>query len=370
MQIKNLHLKTFRCYDELKISFAPRFTVISGPNGAGKSNILEAVTILSSCRSFRNVPDSEIIMWGESSYYCKAETEGDDERLFEAGCSVTDERVQRRFKIDGSGIMSHSDYYGRLPSVIFAPGDINLINGQSEVRRRFVDGVISKFSPEYISKLRDYKKVLAERNGLLKRFKETGMADRDQIEPWNRLLAEHAVYIINARQVFTDNYSKKFSSAYAAVSGESDPPLFKYENSSEANDTETFLDRLRSFLKKDIILGHTGMGPQRDDFLLMNSRHVHFINYASQGQRRTASLALKKAEMETVEENRNCKCVILIDDIFSELDPSRRMSLTEALPAENQVIFTVADISSVRQLDASGVLRYEVKGGKISEIPG
>src|SRR5208337_4738022 len=160
MFIEELTIKNFRNYGNLQISFSPGINFIIGNNGVGKSNILEAISIVSNIKSFRNINDSEIIKWNEDSYYCSLAVGNHDDSLYEIGCALKSDTVQKRLKIDGKEIKSAAEYYGRLLSVILSPIDINIINGTPDFRRRFFDSVISKIDMTYFEALGEFRKVL------------------------------------------------------------------------------------------------------------------------------------------------------------------------------------------------------------------
>jgi DNA replication and repair protein RecF len=346
MYVDNLTLKNFRNYNDLTITFSPDVNFITGNNGIGKSNILEAISVLSNLKSFRNVQDSEIIQWGSGSYYCSCLLKESKNVKFEIGYIADGHRIKKKVKIDNNEIKNASDYYGNILTVIFSPIDIDIINGGPDLRRRFIDSVISKVDSGYFKTLTDFRKVLYSRNRLLKRIgkKED---DPKELEVWDQLFAQHASIIVGVRNKFVENLKTYFHSAYSNIAEENEAPSLVYCPSLEDFDTGAILNTLNKMRKRDFLLGSTGIGPQRDDYKLVNTRGKNFLNYASQGQKRTAAIALKISESEIIESISGEKSIILVDDIFSELDDIRRKNLFYFLRRENQVIFTMVHSNSV-----------------------
>jgi DNA replication and repair protein RecF len=339
MHIQDLAIKNFRNYDNVNLTFSPEVNFIIGNNGVGKTNILEAISVVSNIRTFRNISDVEIIKWNEDSYYSAVRVGGYHDSLFEVGCTVENDKVRKKLKIDGKEIKKASEYYGRLLTVILSPQDINIINSTPDYRRRFFDSVISKIDESYFDLLGDFRKVLASRNRMLKdiRFNHSDIKDLDI---WDNLLCEKASTIIQKRMHFIEKFNAVFQHFYSSIAAE-EAPLIRYESSTQTDDKERINDLLIKSRAKDLIFGSTTIGPQRDDFILENIARNKFTNYASQGQRRTAAVTLKVSECIIIEEEKKLKAVILIDDIFSELDEIRRSKMIDLLRRGNQIIFTM-----------------------------
>ncbi len=341
MFITRLTVKHFRNYTNTQVSFSPKVNFIVGNNGSGKTNLLEAISILSNVKSFRNIQDVDIIQWGETSYYCTVDIEESAYNHFEVGCGQFSKRLQKKMKINDQEVKSVSEYYGRLLSVIFSPSDINLINGPPELRRRFFDSVLSKIDFSYLEALIDFRKILSSRNRILKKNKESNIINHSQLDVWDELFAKRAEEIIKKREIFIDGFSKSFVDNYTGIADEELYPDIRYKNTTGSNSAKEIIEVLKRSRKKDSIIGSTTTGPQRDDYILENSSGIQFSNYASQGQRRTAAISLKIVENEIIEEKRGDKSIILVDDIFSELDSKRRENMIDLLKRGNQVIFTM-----------------------------
>ncbi len=340
MYIQDITLKNFRNYSELHLSFSPEINFIIGKNGVGKTNILEAIAIASNIKTFRNIHDSEIIRWDENAYYCSITTGSSDDHRFEVGCMRLQNSVKKKLKIDGKEIASAAEYYGRLLTVILSPDDITVINGAPDIRRRFFDGAISKIDGDYFRVLGDFKRVLASRNRLLKNLKNSAR-DNHQLDTWDQLFSEKASVLVTRRRSFTEYYNNIFQKQYSDIAGNDPVPCIRYHGSCESGEQDCIYRNLLRVRERDKILGVTTIGPQRDDYIIENEAGVKFINYASQGQRRTAAVAIKVAECLMIEKEKGKKAVILVDDIFSEFDGTRKTNVIDLLTRGNQIIFTM-----------------------------
>lgn len=347
MYIRELTVKNFRNYGNVTISFSPEINFIIGDNGVGKTNLLEAVSVASNIKTFRNIHDSEIIKWNENSYYCSVTAGDSDDRVFEVGCTVQQDKIKKRLKIDGQEIRSAADYYGRLLTVVLSPIDINIINGTPDYRRRFFDSVISKIDGTYFETLNEFKKVLSSRNTLLKKIKGN-TKELHQLDVWDILFSEKAGFITARRFDFIEQFNRIFRDIYASIAPDDEPPFIDYYSTTGREDTAAIHRRLVTMRTRDLLLGSTGIGPQRDDFILANGAGNRFTNYASQGQRRTAAVTLKVAECVVIEEEKGKKSIILVDDIFSELDEKRRSTTIDILRRGNQIIFTMVHFDPLK----------------------
>lgn len=363
MILNKLKLMNFRNYSSLEIDFSPEINFITGGNGSGKTNILEAVSVISNLKSFRNTSDAHIVRWGSSSYYCSGNVQESEYEKFEVGFINESEKIKKKIKIDGREITRASDYYGKLLSVVFNPADINIITGTPEIRRRYFDSVISKIYPEYIDELNEFKSVLNSRNTLLKKIRE-GKADSRQLDVWNRIFAEKAFIILKRRGSFITEFNDFFTDSYSLIGGETGSPQIKY-NTVDAGDSEDLYRLIQNRVRDDLRRGSTGTGPQRDDYIFQNNGSINFNNYASQGQKRTASISLKLAEFEMIRKIKEKKSIILVDDIFSELDEKRRSNMIDLLKNKSQLIFTMVDPGYIKRGIPGDLKIFSVESGSI-----
>ncbi|MDY6933774.1 MAG: DNA replication and repair protein RecF [Spirochaetota bacterium] len=366
MYIRRLRTKNFRNYSELELEFYSGFNYIIGPNAVGKTNIIEAISITSNSRSFRGVIDSDLIKWGETSYYCCSEVENNENSMFEIGCAIINNRLKKRAKIDGISINRTSDYYGRFLSVSLIPEDINIIMMTPDVRRRFFDGIISKIDKEYLINLKNFKKILSSRNTLLKHKKQGMSLNYDELDVWDTLFADKANYIIKRRIEFLTRYKESFKQAYIDICKDDEHPNIEYLNTLNSIDKDDIINELLRNRKRDISIGSSSLGPQRDDYCLINRRGVKFKNFASQGQKRTATISLKIAEYKFIESETGKRSIILIDDIFSELDEERKKNMIKTFKDNEQVIVTMVENREIFKSDNYKVFQIN-SGGIVTE---
>jgi len=290
MYIKWLVVKNFRNYSLLELSFSPGINCIVGNNGVGKTNILEAISVVSNIRSFRNNHDAEIIKWNEDGYYCSSvvQREGEEEQRFEIGCSLRDEAVVRKLKIDGAEIKSADAYYGKILSVILSPIDIHIVHGQPDVRRRFIDSVISKIDARYFKTLSEFRTILASRNRILKNIKIRA-SHAKELDVWDVLFSKKSVEIITARGTFVTSFNEIFRDIYARISNEL-PPSLCYRPSISSVDPSEVQRMLEEHRSRDIAAGSSGIGPQRDDVFIQSGAGMRFTSYAVEVKRFPAPL--------------------------------------------------------------------------------
>ncbi len=363
MYIKELVLRNFRNYSNITINFSSDINLISGPNASGKTNILEGVSVVSNLRSFRNLPDSEIIKWGDNTYFCSSVLCDSSFVKFEIGCSRSPDKILKRVKIDDQIIKRISDYYGKFLTVIFSPEDIALGGGPPEIRRKFFDSVLSKVDAEYLNNLSELRRILASRNKLLRDIREK-RRKQFELEVWDNMFSQRASVILYKRIEFLKLFNESFKKYETIISG-NEAPFIEYNSTLSSYDKKIIEEELIKRREKEIIAASTTSGPHRDDYLILYKDGKAFKNCASQGQKRTAAVSLKIAECEFLERETGQKPVILIDDIFGELDEKRRNKMMDIIKGRNQIIITAVNPESIQTDSSFDVKRFSVLPGGI-----
>jgi DNA replication and repair protein RecF len=340
MILKKVELKKFRNFETLNVSLSEGINFFIGSNGSGKTNFLEGISVLSQLRSFRTNEDKDLIKWGEKGFYIRAED--NDSISYEFGSYIEDLNLRKRAKIDGIQIKKISEFYSKVLTVSYCPDDAFIISGNPDLRRRYFDSVMSKIDKSYICHLSDYKRIIFSRNKVLKEIRD-GLKSENDLDIWDEILAEKSVKIVNSRSEFIDSFKSYFFESYNSISDKGDSPDLKYCPNITSLIIEEHIDHLRKLRKKDIIIGASTHGPHRDDFIFFNN-NISFKSFASQGQKRTAAIALKNAEKIYIENRTGVKSILLVDDVFSELDERRKINLIETLCQGNQVLFTAVDV--------------------------
>lgn len=335
ISVERLRLTNFRSYPSIDVRLSDR-TVLVGRNAAGKTNLLEALYLLSSTKSFRADREREMIRWGETAGQVAATVRcGDTVHEVACGLSLGARAIQKRFTVDGNKRPAAA-LPAILPAALFSADDVRLIDGAPGRRRRALDLVIGQGSATYLEALRRYGRVLASRNRLLEKIRD-GEAGRDELEYWDTQLVETGTVVIDGRQRFTDFLNRHLTDRYQAIAPHTTDTL---EVSYEPLTTDPAGDLARG-LERDVAVGTTTVGPHRDDWkLLLGNRPL--ASFGSGGEYRSGMLAFRMGEAAWLEAELGSVPVILLDDVFSELDAGRREALLSTLP-ETQVVITTPE---------------------------
>ena len=338
MQVKWCKLKNFRNYDEAIIDFYPGKNLISGGNGQGKTNIVEAVMLNALTKSPRTSHDEDMKKEGTShteAEICVVRNFGE----IVLKC-VLDNELKKRFFINSNEVKKVGDVFGNLVAVYFSPEDLIIVSGGPSERRDFMDTDISQLSGSYYNLLQRYTKVLNQRNKLLK-FVHDKSVLVDQIEVWNNQLAHLAGLIVKTRKNFIQKLKEPANETMKYISKNADELSIEYVGAKgdTAAEIEAEIKKsLENNIDRDMELGYTTIGPHRDDVRFdLNGRDSRV--FASQGQQRSIVLALKIAELKVFESEIGEKPVLVLDDVFSELDSTRQKKLYEHF-ADTQVLMT------------------------------
>ena len=359
MNLLNLSLRNFRNYEAQSLELTPGAHIFLGENGAGKTNLIEALEIISTCRSHRTRNDIDIIKTEADSATVEVEYERYDVRQT---ARVTLQRKRGRDMRIGARKISLSELIGNIKTVLFSPDDLMLAKGSPALRRAFIDREICQANKVYLNRLMRYNGILKERNALLKLLKE-GMTKSDMLEIYNIQFAKEASFIVKKRMETVKELSKVASQTVREISNDKENLEIIYDQgANEITLEEDFLKLLGSNFIKDLKRGYTGVGPHVDDLtFMMNSMSLK--NYASQGQQRTAVLATKLAEVNFLKEQTDEYPLLLLDDVLSELDSDRRKKLLEFVQNKEITAFLTATDDSY--IPPNIGIRHTVKDGKI-----
>lgn len=325
VKLQKLSLINFRNYQKQEFEFDPKTNLVIGPNMAGKTNLMEAIFLLSTGRSFRATRESEMISYGEEIARVKGATSEELEIVLTTG-EVQGKRVAKKlYKINGVN-KRKSDFVGVLKVVLFRPEDIDLILGSPSLRRDYLNDVLSAVDREYSRSLLSYKKGLRQRNRLLDKIRE-GEGQRSQLLFWDQLLTKDGQVLTEKREKFVDFLNKNLKNL-----------KIDYDKSLITQ------SRLEKYQEAELALGATLVGPHRDElrFKKRNENNHDLALYGSRGEQRLAVLALKFLELRFIEEETGERPVLLLDDIFSELDKKHRQQVVKIVPFQ-QTILTATD---------------------------
>jgi DNA replication and repair protein RecF len=350
---QEIRLRQFRNFAELDLHFPPAGAAIIGDNGAGKTNLLEAVQYLEMFRSFRGGAEDQFVRFGADAFHVRGRfADLATGRVMEISAGYESRTRRKRVLIDGVETERIGDAIGHAGSVIFSPSDVEIVSGGPAERRRFLDIVLSLNSRGYLQTLQRFRHVLRQRNAAL-RDGVTG----DALLAWNTGLIDSGAPVIRARARWVAEHASRFAQLYSAIGGAE--ALLDYDGDIATDIDATveeirgaFEERLQRVSHRERERGLTLAGPHRDDMSLLLSTAdgaVDLRQYGSGGQRRTGAIVLRMVEAETVRTARGIRPMLLLDDVFAELDPGRSRRIIELLGSDGhgQVLLTAPKATDV-----------------------
>ena len=333
MSLRELELLHFRNYNSLKIELPPEGALFYGKNGVGKTNLLEAISVVTLGKSVRGAPLKDIVQKGEQETFVGAFFDGKKGKEYQSiGFSKN-----KQLTISQGGLTHSklSSLYEKNRFIYFGPSDIELVTGPREVKRRFIDQIISQKYPDYLQALFMYRKLIKERNSLL-----GSIADTRLLEVYSFQIAQVALMISEKRTEFFETISAPFTQFYDAISGGDDSVRIMYQPSVKVTTVDAYVAVLNQSLPRDRELGYTTMGIHRDSFTFKVNNHK-FVGFGSQGQMRSVALCFKRCSLLYLEEGYDSRVIVAIDDAFSDLDTGRRTLFFEHILSETQLFIAL-----------------------------
>ena len=330
MIIKSITLTNFRSHKTYHLECKPDTTLILGENGCGKTSVLEAIYILTRGKSFR-ATDPDIIKIGTPFYRIELNYSNGETRV-----ATFDNKTKTFICFDKKS--RRLPKKARYPIVLFQPSDLNLISGSPSRHRDYFDRIFSELSDDYGATLSKYEKALRQRNELLK-----NNPNKTSLFSWNILLSKYGTTINKYRREFVDLINKDLELTYHSIAENDDEVVLEYKTELQDISEAKYLESLEQNFTKDLYLGHTSFGVHRDDFEFVFN-HKKADGSASRGETRSIILALKFVEAKILEEKLKEKPIILLDDVFSELDNTRRECLIKNFKNHQVIITSVEDI--------------------------
>jgi len=319
MILKTLRVQNFRTHSDFILEIGEKSTLISGANGSGKTSLLEAIYFALQGMSFRS-SDKEILRNDGSSWF-RIDLKDSKDSLRTIIFNDAIQKSKKQFLVDGDKKARLSANL-RIPVVLFEPDDLQLLSGSPTRRRNFLDYFLSQIFPSFQLALTRYNKALKQRNNLLKRDN----VSKDELFPWNLMLAEYGAEIISKRQDFLELLNSKIEEVYFEISGVKDE--IKIDYLGEKVSKNEILAILSENIERDKILGYTNFGPHKHDIqFIFNKKPAQ--NVASRGENRSLVLALKFIETDILADLTSKRPIVLLDDVFSELDDDRQKLLTK-----------------------------------------
>ena len=358
MLIKTLYLNNFRCYSNNMFEFDPSLTIICGKNATGKSTILEAIHVLGLAKSYRANSDFDLIKINELSYSVKGEIL--NQKRTDTVTVLNSNKV-KKIKKNNDTYKSLSDYIGYMNVVYYDPTDFYIFQGTPALRRRFFDILFCQISKQYLNATSEYKRLLKERNILLKELVvKNDKATKSVLDVVTKQLVDNGKKIISMREKITKKLESFAQESHKNLTCEKERLNLRYRPNVAISDYEY---KMEANLNEDLMRGTTLIGPHKDDYIfIINNKNIG--DYGSQGQQKSAILSVKLASVELINEVKKQYPIVLLDDVFSELDRDRQNQLIKILNRKAQTIITTATISDVEPsvLSLAKLLELEERG--------
>ncbi len=380
MRILAARITGFRNLVDLDLQFSPGVNVLLGDNGQGKTNVLEALNYFALGRSHRGARNEDLVNLAGDHLFCALEIEHDDQRAGHCEFGL-DRQGGRRFKRDGEPVPRVVDLVGHLSTVFFWPESVELVRGGPELRRRFADQGLSGLDPAYLAALSSYQRALRQKSRLLRDVRrgfrrEDGALD--ELSAWNRDLATHAVVIGQGRRRWARELAPHAAAAYCLLADRDAALSIAYRPRLEAlsgddkdtSETQLARDILAEFDyigPEEIRRGRPLTGPHLDD-VVVKLGDLDLRVYGSQGETRSAAIAMILAQSELVHERRRVRPVLFLDDIFSELDRDRARRLQERCARDHQVFIATARREDVAEWHPEAIRSWQVENGRLTVI--
>jgi len=367
MILSKINLYNFRNYHKINVQFGPKMNILIGHNAQGKTNILEAISILALTKSHRGGSEANLIRRGEKKAILKGRVK--------MGRILNDLEIQmiegsKKIQVNSDKVLRLADYISYLNIIIFTPDDLELIKGSPSVRRNFLNIELSQLSKTYLNTYNEYNKILKTRNEYLKLLFTSNIADKSYLDILTDTLIEKAIVIYQERQKFVEAINKNLGDVFFDITGDKNLKMV-YETSISFSsfDRDTIKNTMHAIYQKNYLkeLNYrmTLYGPHRDDFSFYLS-DTDLKSFGSQGQQRIAVLSIKLAEISIFEQVCHTKPILLLDDIFSELDLTKRKKLLQYINNDIQSIITTTDLKNIQKKFLSDANIYVVEDGNIS----
>lgn len=368
MRIERLKLVNFRNYNELEVTLEPRINIFIGDNGQGKTNILESIYLLSLTKSNRAAIEDNLIKFNEEI----AKVTG----IIRRGNLIKKQEVyitklKKQLFINDKEIRRNRDYISNFCVIAFTPNDLEIVKGSPNIRRNMLNIDISQLQNQYIVYLNEYNQIVKMRNEYLKKMNLNGNSDKRYLEVINEQMIKKATKIYEYRFKFFDMVNKILPNIFKKITGLSNLTLhynnnIHVEKYDEEEIREKIKDKLKRNFKVELMQGMTLIGPHRDDFSF-NLDGIDMKIYSSQGQQRMAIIALKIAEIYLFKEEIGEYPVLLLDDIFSEIDTKKRNKIIRFLDLDIQSIITTTDVRDISDNFLENAQIYIVKNDKVTK---
>lgn len=368
MFLREITVENFKNCENARLSFSTRLNAFAGPNGVGKTNLLDAIYVLCSGKSYFNATDTQLIRDNEPYFSLKGTflQNGKEEDIL---CVLVRGR-RKVIKRNDTPYKRLLEHYGEFPAVMVSPGDMELINGGSEERRRWLDSTISLHDRDYLLALMQYEKILEQRNAEIRRHETLSLSEYGMLEVYDSMLTEPAQQVFEKRQAFIRDFQPWFDRFHKSICGEREQVSLRYESQLRNG---YIADLLPAGLRKDMALQRTTSGVHRDDLVFEIGGNA-LKKFGSQGQQKTFLLALKLAQHQYTKAKKGFAPLLLLDDVCERLDEVRLETLFSLIAGADfgQVFVSDSSIQRIRHYlrhySQEETKMFQVENGKTDEI--
>ena len=367
MILKKIKLKNFRNYDDIDLDLNSGVTIIYGDNGAGKTNLLESIYVLAFTKSHRSFIDKNLIKNKRETSIIKGTIQDEINYNLE----IILNKNKKQVKIDDNKVTRIGEYIEKMNIIIFYSDDLELIKGSPNERRKYLNLELSQISTTYYNTITDYNKLLKIRNDYLKKLNIGEKINQNYFDILTEYIVEKSIFIYQMRHKYIERLNKVCRKIFKDIT-KKDGFCIKYVPSIDLEDMtrekikKNMFDALNKNLEKEIKIGSTLYGPHHDDFEFhLKNDDLKF--YGSQGQQRVAVLSLKLSEIKIIKDYKKTNPIILLDDVFSELDNDKKNNLLKYIDSNNQVIITTTDLENIDKEIIKKSKLIKISGGKIVE---
>jgi len=346
MILKSITLTNYKSFSAKTVDFDPKINCFIGPNGIGKSNVLDAIYHLSFGKSYFNPISSQNIKHGEDFFAIKGSYKNESkEEVVIINFKKNDKKVIKR---NNKKYEKFSDHIGFIPLVIISPSDRNLIAEGSDIRRKFIDSVISQSDKKYLENLINYNKILTQRNSLLKLIFKNKNFDKQTIQVYDSQLESIGEKIHMKRKMFLNDFIPVFKDKYKSISNNNEDVDIRYKTDLEFDKLSVLL---QENIEKDMFLQYTSKGIHKDD-LVFNINDYSVKKFGSQGQQKSLLIALKLAQFDFLKSQNKNNPILLLDDIFDKLDKNRVKQIINLVSADDFGQIFISDTDEERTLES------------------
>ena len=361
MKIQHLKILNFRNYEKMELDFSPYYNILYGNNGVGKTNLIESIYVLALTKSFRGSVDKVLIM--NNKDVCRVEGVISDK--FETKYKIVIKENGKRVKINDTKIDKLSDYISKINVVLFNPDDLRFIKDSPSVRRKAINLEISQLNTAYLKNLNTYNKLVKQRNSYLKTTNINANSSSDYLEILTNKIIDYGEKIYNSRVKYIDLINKKIGNIYNKICGIKDLKL-EYVSDYKNFDRDKIVKKYKDNLQRDIILGKTTFGIHHDD-IKFKFNDLDIKDYGSEGQQKNAIIAYKLTEIEIFKSIKDDFPILILDDLFSELDQNKINNILDLIDNNIQTFITTTEIDKIKESIIKNSKIFKVLDGDVRE---